>query len=164
MRHALSSVARNSSTCVTCHYSLYTRESCVIISHTCGTRDIPWARSSVTIYGRTIVPFTVRVVFYRGETFKIHEIGSQARLFLFGDCGAGYRVASQQHLVLLLLVVCSLMLPIWSMKAVMPRIRASTPAVDRHLPPFVTSIVPHEQRERHFGRTENHCGEHPIAV
>ena len=43
MRHALSSVARNSSTCVTRRYSVYTREAWVILFHTCGIRDIPSA-------------------------------------------------------------------------------------------------------------------------
>ena len=34
---------RNTSTCVTRHYCIDTREVCVILSHTCRIRDIPWA-------------------------------------------------------------------------------------------------------------------------
>ena len=43
MRQAIPSMARNSSTCVTRHYSTDIREAWVILSHTCRIRDIPWA-------------------------------------------------------------------------------------------------------------------------
>ena len=44
MRHALSGMARNSSTYMACairHYSIDTLEACLILSHTCGIKDIP---------------------------------------------------------------------------------------------------------------------------
>ena len=50
MRQAIPSMARNSSTCVTRHYSIDTREAWVILSHTCGIRDIPWAITERTTY------------------------------------------------------------------------------------------------------------------
>ena len=43
MHEFLSNMASNSSTCVTRQYSIDTRESWEILSHTCGIRGIPWA-------------------------------------------------------------------------------------------------------------------------